>query len=345
MSLKLFSLTRRSFSTVSDKHMQLFSQSAKAILDADALYITAGAGMGVDSGLPDFRSNTGFWRAYPPLKRLNVSFADMANPSWFDVNPRLAWGFYGHRLKLYESTQPHDGYNMLLQMANSARDGYFVYTSNVDGHFVKAGYDKDQVVECHGSIHYVQCSDGLCGACQKIDDGSGIVSIKRLCALSGIDYKTWLNELEIDENTFEIKQDKIPKCLLRFVGKKCANKESVISRPNILMFGDMEFKTDRVNKQYDKLDEWKGLLKQKEVNKVCVIEMGAGSFVPRVRYDSDSAASSAMVDTFIRINITHSEATINPQLRVPKKIELPFGALFAIQSIFKEWKRLKGICY
>ncbi|HQN18542.1 MAG TPA: Sir2 family NAD-dependent protein deacetylase, partial [Syntrophobacteraceae bacterium] len=34
--------------------------------EADAVLITAGAGMGVDSGLPDFRGNQGFWNAYPP---------------------------------------------------------------------------------------------------------------------------------------------------------------------------------------------------------------------------------------------------------------------------------------
>lgn len=32
--------------------------------DADGLLITARAGMGVDSGLPDFRGAEGFWRAY-----------------------------------------------------------------------------------------------------------------------------------------------------------------------------------------------------------------------------------------------------------------------------------------
>ncbi len=29
--------------------------------EAEALLICAGAGMGVDSGLPDFRGNEGFW--------------------------------------------------------------------------------------------------------------------------------------------------------------------------------------------------------------------------------------------------------------------------------------------
>ena len=42
-------------------------------------------------GLPDFRGNEGFWKAYPPLKDLNISFQQMANPAWFKKDPTLAW--------------------------------------------------------------------------------------------------------------------------------------------------------------------------------------------------------------------------------------------------------------
>ena len=41
--------------------------AAELIEQADAIVIAAGAGMGVDSGLPDFRGNEGFWKAYPAL--------------------------------------------------------------------------------------------------------------------------------------------------------------------------------------------------------------------------------------------------------------------------------------
>ena len=40
-----------------------FSAAAVAIRTADALLIGAGAGMGVDSGLADFRGPEGFWKA------------------------------------------------------------------------------------------------------------------------------------------------------------------------------------------------------------------------------------------------------------------------------------------
>eukprot|EP00754_Rhynchopus_humris_P022738 Rhum_TRINITY_DN14803_c0_g2::Rhum_TRINITY_DN14803_c0_g2_i2::g.119654::m.119654 len=75
-----------------------FRQAADAVRRADVIVVTAGAGMGVDSGLPDFRGNEGLWEYYPPLRHLGVGFASMANPSWFDTDPVLAWGFYGHRL-------------------------------------------------------------------------------------------------------------------------------------------------------------------------------------------------------------------------------------------------------
>ena len=38
--------------------------------------------------------------------------------------------------------------------------GYFVFTSNVDGHFQKAGFPENKVVECHGSINFLQTTRG-----------------------------------------------------------------------------------------------------------------------------------------------------------------------------------------
>jgi NAD-dependent SIR2 family protein deacetylase len=48
--------------------------------------------MGVDSGMPDFRGTEGFWKAYPPLKKLNLGLVDMANPSWFKTYVKRGGG-------------------------------------------------------------------------------------------------------------------------------------------------------------------------------------------------------------------------------------------------------------
>jgi NAD-dependent SIR2 family protein deacetylase len=76
--------------------------AAAAIREANAVLILSGAGLGVDSGLPDFRGKTGFWRAYPPMQKLGLEFAQMSTPHWFKTRPALAWGFFGHRYQLYK---------------------------------------------------------------------------------------------------------------------------------------------------------------------------------------------------------------------------------------------------
>ncbi|OXC74480.1 NAD-dependent protein deacetylase of SIR2 family [Caballeronia sordidicola] len=53
------------------------AKAAQYLREADGLLITAVAGMGVDSGLPDFRGAEGFWRAYPALQRQQLTFEDM----------------------------------------------------------------------------------------------------------------------------------------------------------------------------------------------------------------------------------------------------------------------------
>jgi NAD-dependent SIR2 family protein deacetylase len=94
--------------------------AAELIADADALLVTAGAGMGVDSGLPDFRGAEGFWRAYPALGRRGLQFHQVASPRTFETDPALAWGFYGHRLDLYRRITPHPGFDILRRWG-----GYF----------------------------------------------------------------------------------------------------------------------------------------------------------------------------------------------------------------------------
>jgi NAD-dependent SIR2 family protein deacetylase len=141
----------------------LFSQAAEAIAKADGLLVTAGAGMGVDSGLPDFRGSEGFWNAYPALARARIGFTSIANPAAFESNPRRAWGFYGHRLQLYRETVPHAGFGILKTLSNEMEHGAFVFTSNVDGQFQKAGFNPRRVVEAHGSIHHLQCQNGCLG--------------------------------------------------------------------------------------------------------------------------------------------------------------------------------------
>jgi len=238
--------------------------AAEAIARAGALVITAGAGMGVDSGLPDFRGTDGFWRAYPPIAQLGLRFEQMANPAHFSQDPSLAWGFYGHRLNLYRETVPHRGFEILRRWAERPESGAFVFTSNVDGHFQRAGFAETMVVECHGSLGYLQCNRPC---------GNAIWSSDEIDVL-------------VDENTFRA-LDPLPSC--PFCGG--------VARPNVLMFGDWLWVPDRTAAQEARFRTW---LEDIE-GALTVLELGAGTAVPTVRLTSEHMARN-MGATLIRVN-------------------------------------------
>lgn len=248
-------------------------QRAADILEiADALIIAAGAGMGVDSGLPDFRGNEGFWKAYPALARAQLDFSEVANPKTFEENIRLAWGLYGHRLELYRNTIPHEGFAILKRWSEAKAKGYSVFTSNVDGQFQKAGFAEQSIHECHGSIHHLQCLDGCSNT-----------------VWSAENFKPDVNEDECHLTNMP------PPC------KECGG----YARPNILMFGDWGWVNIRTKRQAARQQEWLSTVKQP-----VVIELGAGTHIPSVRRFSEKIVTQHN-GRLIRINPRESEVTDN----------------------------------
>lgn len=76
----------------------------------------------------------------------------MSNPRWFNEDPELAWGFWSHRVKLYTTTKPHDGFDIMKSWGDIKNGNYFVYTSNVDTAFYKKDFPEEKILECHGGI-------------------------------------------------------------------------------------------------------------------------------------------------------------------------------------------------
>ena len=258
--------------------------ATQLLIQADSLLITAGAGMGVDSGLPDFRGTSGFWKAYPALGQARIDFTEIANPQAFRSDPALAWGFYGHRLNLYRDTEPHEGFKILKRWASQKPQGAFVFTSNVDGQFQKAGFSEQQVHECHGSIHWLQCSDSVCGQ-----------------VWSAADF-----EPVIDQDACRLVSP-LPTC------PGCDR----LARPNILMFGDGNWVSDRYDQQDEACTAW-----LRSVKNPVLIELGAGTAVPSVRFFGEYQGVP-----MIRINLREAESTMG------NCVSLPVGAQEALQAI------------
>ncbi len=220
-------------------------RAAALVAEADGLMILAGAGMGVDSGLPDFRGPSGFWKVYPALR--GIPFEKMSTPFWFDSDPARAWGFFGHRLNLYRQAVPHAGFERLLRWGKQKRDRFFVVTSNVDGQFQKAGFPEEQLLEIHGTIHQMQCSWHCCSQL--------------------LDYEGWSPEIEEEALRCVSTLPTCPKC------KRSA-------RPNILMFNDSAWVSTRSDLQAERFDAW---LTEHRSLRLAVIEIGAGQHVSTIR--------------------------------------------------------------
>lgn len=238
-------------------------KAAEAVSGAEVMVITAGAGIGVDSGLPDFRGNKGFWNAYPMYERLGLSFIEAANPAHFERDPEFGWGFYGHRLQMYRDITPHYGFDIMRNWIDEYNMDSFVVTSNVDGHFQKAGFSEDNVYEIHGSIHHLQC-------------------------LNACSDSIWENNEIIEVDFDSMRAQNVPEC------HKCG----AVARPNILMFGDFSWIPTR---SHDQSDNYDNFLSRNRGRKFVVIEIGAGTAIPSIRHASERLHRSMEADV-IRIN-------------------------------------------
>jgi NAD-dependent SIR2 family protein deacetylase len=267
----------------------IIQQAARWIGDSVAVIITSGAGMGVDSGLPDFRGDTGFWKAYPMYKKLNINFMEAANPVHFATKPEFGWGFYGHRLKLYRNTTPNKGFYLLQKWIIKLKLDYFVVTSNVDGQFQASAFNKSKVYEVHGSIHHLQCSL----PCQK---------------------KIWFNNTKIEVEESTASAINMPYC------DSCG----CVARPNILMFGDSTWISSR---SYDQDQRFQNFLNENRGKQKVIIEIGAGTAIPTIRYLSEKLGDDDA--RVIRINPRESA------IEYPH-FSLPMGCVAALELLDKE---------
>jgi len=268
-------------------------QAAEALAGATAILVTSGAGMSADSGLPTFRGADGFWNAYPPYRKLNLDFYDLANPEWFMRDPELAWGFYGHRLNLYREVQPHEGYSVLTRLSKQLP--MHVATTNVDGAFVKAGMRAGAVWEAHGSIHWLQHVEPA--------DDAPLVPAHAYT-------------VDVDPETMRARGD-LP------------TADGSLLRPNIVMFGDWLFDDRRETAQSLRYERWVDSI---DDSNLVVVEVGAGAAIPTARFLGLNAAIRSG-GTLIRINTEDARIDDHVRARIHRGIEVECGAAEALVEI------------
>lgn len=318
------------------------TRAAQAVSKAKFFIFTAGAGLGVDSGLPAFRTKEGLWKAYPYFKKIGIdNLSEMSDPTWFERDPSLAWGFWSHRTSLYRRTQPHDGFKVMLKWAAEARHrspitaekedetdeemmkeiralNYGVFTSNVDGQFQKAGFDDNRVFACHGEVKMLQCTNANCAA----RNGPFPWPAAFLTSDPIVPF---------DEETLRVAdvQKEAPRCPVA----AC----NALARPNVMMFGDADYTEAYQCTKEHRLGKFLSLTRPSET---VVVEIGAGTAIPTVRRFGEALAKRGC--TMIRINPDESEFSErlmgDADLNL---ISLPLGSKDALMKIEATIKAMK----
>ncbi|WP_051541083.1 NAD-dependent deacylase [Caldalkalibacillus mannanilyticus] len=108
--------------------------------------VLTGAGMSTESGLPDFRSQSGLWQGKNP--------EEIASVQALERNREEFLSFYRKRIEQLERYAPHSGHERLTQWQ---RQGYVqrIITQNVDGFHQHA--TSHGVLELHGTLREIRC--------------------------------------------------------------------------------------------------------------------------------------------------------------------------------------------
>jgi len=302
----------------SDAVSAAITAAAVAVKEADYLLITTGAGMGCDSGVPDFRGGQSFWDGldHPEIKK----YEDMSDDSWFEKDPELAWGLNMHQIKTFREATPHVGYEILRQLCDLKGEGkWFSWTSNVDGMFLAAGFDLLRIFECHGQIHRLQCIRGR--SCGKPAD----LTLREDFAWNSSEEAKkpkWVADDIVVDIPYGPDYRALPMC------PRCGS----LARPNLWYCADKNYTPHPQGLENStRYQEWRAEI-AKGQGRVVVIECGGGTVIPSTRCEGEIFLEESQADgaefkcTLIRINPT--------EFGVPEGgIGLPFGAAEGLQLI------------
>ena len=120
----------------------------QALAEADLVIIGASNGFDMAEGLNLFCADAHFREAYGDLAQadgIGCILQGLASP---DANVRRRWAERFHQ-KEYVEYEPSPLMNELRHLTEHA--GTFVITCNIDGHFARAGFNENRVLETEGS--------------------------------------------------------------------------------------------------------------------------------------------------------------------------------------------------
>ena len=168
-----------------------------------------GAGVSTESGIPDFRSENGIFKA---LEKYGRSPETLLSHTFFSLRPDVFFEYYRENL-LVTDAEPNPAHLALAHLEQTGKLSA-VITQNIDGLHQKAG--SKNVLELHGSIYRNYCMK--CGkkfGIERIQESEGIPR----CSCGGIIRPdVVLYEENLPEGVFEKAIEEVRNASLLIIG-------------------------------------------------------------------------------------------------------------------------------
>lgn len=233
------------------------------IKEADAILIGAGAGLSSSAGI-DY-SKKMFEEKFPYFVK-NYGMTDMYTSSFYEFDSEEErWNYWAKHIN-YSYIEPKPLYKDLLKLVQNKN--YFVITTNVDGQFIKSGFDKTKVFEVQGSYGKIQCEKG--------------------CHKKVYDDVKLVKEMLKSSDNLKIPSKLVPHCPV------CNGNMDVNIRKNMYFVEDDNW--NKLNNAYEKF------ISDNINKKLVLLEFGVGFNTPSIiRFPFERLASYDNI-TLIRVN-------------------------------------------
>lgn len=282
--------------------------------------------MSADSGLAVYNQIADV----PAYHKAKLTYADLCVPDWFYKDKEIFYGFWGKCFNDYRESSPHKGYKilhdivkehfsniaqieLLVQIAKTEdrkkelsetldpKPRYFIFTSNVDSHFIATGFPKERVEEIHGS-----CSQWYCS---------------KLCPEAKHPEVWDLPEsFRFDVNLESMRMNNLVNC------PKCPHCKS-FARPHVLMFSDYDW----IGKRKTGYSKWRREVSESN-SKLVIIEIGCGKRVPTVRKESESIVKELGKREQVKLIRINPDF---PECKYGHTISIKAGALDTLSKIYR----------
>lgn len=132
--------------------MENIEKLREIIKNSNSVVFFGGAGVSTESGIPDFRSEKGLYKA---INDYGHSPEEILSHSFFMKNTDVFYDYYKKNL-IYKNAAPNNAHIGLAKLEAGGKIKA-VITQNIDGLHQLAG--SQNVYELHGSVHRNKCMD------------------------------------------------------------------------------------------------------------------------------------------------------------------------------------------